>query len=79
MTEGGDVRLNRIVEVDEAYVEGMPQGGGCKSRRGTKKAPDIGAVVRGERVVAQLMKNLSGQNIKYFFWIILIKNLFNMP
>ena len=52
MSEGDDVLLNGIVEVDETYVYGKQRDGGNKRGRGTKKTLVVGIVERGGRFVA---------------------------
>lgn len=68
--------LYGIVEADEAYIGGKPRkknrgdGGprGGKRGRGTAKAPILGAVERGGRVVAKMVetKDLSAKGIDKF-------------
>ena len=64
--------LAGIVEMDETYVGGKPRrgGGGDKPKRGrgTKKTPVIGAVERGGRVKAKVVKKdkMKGKNLRAF-------------
>ncbi len=63
--------LTGIVEMDETYVGGKPRKGGhekLKRGRGTKKAPVIGAVERGGRVLAKAVKKgkMKGKNLRAF-------------
>ena len=55
-----DELLKGIVEADETYVGGKPRTK-SKRGRGTNKSPVIGVVERGGRVVAKVMKVLSGE------------------
>ena len=66
MAEGDDALLNGIVEVDETYIGGKPRVKGSKRGRGTKKTPVVGLVERGGRVVAQMMRKLTGVNLRKF-------------
>ena len=55
--------LEGIVEIDETYVGGKSRG---IRGRGTKKAPVIGAAQRGRKIVAKMMRNVSGYEIEQF-------------
>ncbi len=66
-----DTLLKGIVEADETYVGGKPRyrkGKTEKSKRGrgTKKAPVVGLVQRGGKVVAQYMVNVGGAYLRHF-------------
>ena len=68
--------LRGIVEVDETYVGGQPRkenrreddaGGGAPRGRVTRKTAVTGAVERGGKVVARVVRDLSGKGILRFF------------
>ena len=73
MAKKGGALLQGIIEADETYIGGKPRKHGkykdtesAKRGRGTKKTPVIGAVQRGEKVVAEVAKGLTGRAILEF-------------
>ena len=65
--------LQGIIEADETYIGGKPHKVNKKedrepTKRGreTSKTAVIGAVERGDKVVAQVTENLTGQRILEF-------------
>ena len=68
-----DTLLKGIVEADEVYIGGKPRyrkadGKTKKSKRGrgTKKAPVVGLVQRGGKVIAEYMEKVKGVNLRDF-------------
>ena len=68
-----DTLLKEIVEPDETYVGGKPRyrkkkGEIVKAKkgRGTKKAPVVGLVQRGGKVIAKYMVNIGGSYLRHF-------------
>ena len=62
-----DPLLKGIVEADETYIGGKPRGNNRGKRgRGTNKAPVVGIVERGGRVVAKHTPTVSAEDMKCF-------------
>jgi transposase-like protein len=64
--------LQGIVEADETYVGGKPRkgnsttGGTHKRGRGTDKAPVIGIVERGGKVIVKVARRVDGRTLRQF-------------
>ena len=69
MVRKEDILLAGVVEADETYVGGKPRKGrdkNSKRGRGTKKAPVVGVIERGGKVIAKYIEKLSGENLAEF-------------